>query len=250
MRNFRDIHDQLIKKENDSSQNRPLTIVQVILLEIMQLLPVFTVYGMLELTDNVNVTMAAFFSGMCLLPLIYCFIYKKDIKSIYFGDGYEKIGHQLKQGAIAGAGVLAVALGSYYGFLGLNPGHHSWVMSRNIPVEKTFADTAIFFCVFSFVNPIMEEFFWRAFVLKSYSDRKLSYVLVSIHYAIYHWFSVYYITKDCLFATVAFIVIFGLGVILMYLREKSGMIAAVVTHVGADMAVAIIAAHIYSGIEI
>jgi len=216
----------------------------------MQLFPIFSVYGMLELTHNANATMATFFLTMIALPLIYCFIYKENIKSILVGDGMDKIGHQLKQGAYAGFGILAIALGSYYGFLGLDSSHHSWIMSRNIPVGKTFFDTALFFFVFSFLNPLIEELFWRAFLLKSYRNRKLAYVIVTLHFALYHLFSANYIAQNWLFSTAATFSILILGAILMYLREKCGMVTAVLAHAGGDMAVAIICWHIYSGIEI
>lgn len=238
------------KHEKESVQKQPLTFTQIVMLEIMQLLPIFSVYGMLELTDNANATMATFFMTMITLPLIYCFLYKENIKSILMGDGLNRIGHQLKQGSLAGFGILAIALGSYYAFLGLDSSHHSWIMSRNIPVKKTFFDTALFFFVFSFINPLLEELFWRGFLLKSYRDRKLSYVIVSIHFALYHWFSVNYITQNWLFSTAATFSIFVLGAKLMYLREKCGMVAAVLAHAGADLAVAIIVWHIYSGIQI
>jgi membrane protease YdiL (CAAX protease family) len=253
MRNLNcDILNQVNKKDDVESlqEKQPLTFTQLALLEVIQLSPLFTVYGMLELTHNANITMAAFFISLIGLPILYSFIYKKDIKSTFFGDGMDKIGHQLKHGVLGGFGILAITFGSYYAFLGLGEDNHSWVMSRKIPVKKTFVDTAIFFLVFSFINPVLEELFWRAFLLKTFRDRKLAYVNITIHYALYHWFSIYYISSNCFFSTFITGAILILGAILMYLREKCGMVAAVLTHSGADMAIAFVCWHIYSGVQI
>lgn len=239
----------IVKKKHVAKQES-LSLTQHLLLEIMQLLPIFTVAGMLKLTHNANPTMIVFFIGVTVLPLIYCYLYKQSIKSILFGDGMDRIKLQIQQGLLGCFGILAMVMGSYYAFLGLDPGHHSWIMSRNIPINKTFVDTATFFVVFSFLNPIMEELFWRAFLLKSYRHREFAFVSITIHYAIYHFFSIQYIIDNYLLSAAATTAILWFGAVLMYLRERYGMVTAMLTHVGGDLAVALLATHIYTGYQI
>lgn len=252
MRNlYGDILKPLVKgKDVSSFQEKPVSSLQVFLLESLHLLPILTTYGVVSITHDAIITLIAFFSGMTVLLWIYCSFYKQDMKSIWFGDGLEKRGQQLKLGALGGFGILALLLGVYCGFLGIEPLYTQWRDSLNIPVKRTLLNGVVFVFLYSFINPVLEELFWRAFLLKGYQNRKLAYVSTTFHYALYHFFVVYYIANEWIFPSIATVAILVFGALLMYLREKHGMIAAIVTHAGADLAVAIACCHICSGITL
>ncbi|MBN2200877.1 CPBP family intramembrane metalloprotease, partial [bacterium] len=101
----------------------------------------------------------------------------------------------------------------------------------------------IFLIVMSFINPVVEELYWRGYFfhrLKSRMPAGRSAVVSAIFYASYHFVttaSLFSLNIGILFTTV----IFGAGVFWGILREKSGsVIGPIIIHMAADWAVMII----------
>jgi hypothetical protein len=69
------------------------------------------------------------------------------------------------------------------------------------------------------------------------SDFKLK-LFINCFYTSYHWFVVEYIFGwRC--ACAAVFIIFGLGMVLDYVKEKVGLVASIIVHMGADLGVVI-----------
>ncbi|MDO5479591.1 MAG: type II CAAX endopeptidase family protein, partial [Clostridia bacterium] len=154
-------------------------------------------------------------------PAVYAFFDKElSIKPLF-----KLKGKGLLLAVFLGVGVYAVILGGYLLLKDVfDFGNITGALTKNIGVTgKNFIYVSIYI---SFVNSLLEEFFFRGFAfltLKNVSSRKFSYIFSAGVFAIYHvammtgWFSL----------PVFIIVMAGLfvgGLIFNYLNEKSGTV--------------------------
>ncbi len=156
-----------------------------------------------------------------LVPLIYSFIDKKvKIKSVFKFDK-----KQFLISLALGLGLYGIILGAYFvvrpffDFSGIAES-----LSSTAGVTK---DNFLFVALYiSFINSLLEEFFFRGFVfmnLKNGSTRVLAYVVSSVCFSLYHvammigWFNI------GLFALVVVALAVG-GAIFNLLNEKHGSI--------------------------
>ncbi len=156
-----------------------------------------------------------------LFPLIYSF-YDKEIK---IGEVFKPKKSGIKTALILCVLVYAVILGGY--FLTKNIFDYSGIvdsLTNNIGVT---GNNFIFVSLYiSFVNSLLEEFFFRGFAfltLKRITGRTFAYLFSAAVFSVYHiammigWFSVglFLIVMAGLFAG---------GLIFNYLNEKSGTV--------------------------
>jgi len=96
----------------------------------------------------------------------------------------------------------------------------------------------ILLCIeFVLLNPIIEEIFWRVFCDQFTGAGKtfLQKLDLSFHYAVFHWFVIYFICQDVLLSTLGFMFIWFLGYILTITKQKAGLITAMLIHLGVDL---------------
>jgi len=74
------------------------------------------------------------------------------------------------------------------------------------------------------------------------SDFKLK-LFINCFYTAYHWFVIEYIFGWRM-ATLGVAVIFALGTVLDYIKERVGLVASIIVHMGADLGVVIVFADI------
>jgi len=94
------------------------------------------------------------------------------------------------------------------------------------------------FIEFVFINPIVEEVFWRVFcdLFTGQGKTLLNKLDVSIHFAFYHWFIAYFLCQDVLLSTAGFFGIIALGYIITLIKERAGLITVMILHLGVDLA--------------
>ena len=155
------------------------------------------------------------------VPAIYAFFDKElSVKPLFKLNS-----NGLLLAVFLGVGVYAVILGGYLLLKDVfDFGNITGALTKNIGVTgKNFIYVSLYI---SFVNSLLEEFFFRGFAfltLKNVSSRKFSYVFSAGVFALYHvammtgWFSlpVFIIVMAGLFAG---------GLIFNYLNEKSGTV--------------------------
>jgi len=90
---------------------------------------------------------------------------------------------------------------------------------------------------FVILNPIIEEVFWRVFCDSFHGQGRtfLQKLDLSFHYAIFHWFVIYFICQDILLSSLGFLFIWFLGYILTLTKQKAGLITAMLIHIGVDL---------------
>ncbi len=118
------------------------------------------------------------------LPLLFCL---RD-KSISFKNLFKANKKSISRALILGICVYGIILGAYF-ILGpfFDMSMITTSLENNIGVNKSnFVFVAIYI---SFVNSLLEEFFFRGFAflsLKEVSNRKLSYIFSSLAFSLYH----------------------------------------------------------------
>ena len=170
-----------------------------------------------------------------ILPALYSF-YDKDIR---IKDLFSPEKRGIKSALILAMLVYSVILGGY--LLLKNIFYFSaitWALTKNIGVTgKNFIFVSLYI---SFVNSLLEEFFFRGFAfitLKRITGRKFAYLFSASVFAVYHvammigWFK----------ADIFLIIMAGLfagGLIFNYLNEKSGTIyPSWLVHIFANFAI-------------
>lgn len=104
-----------------------------------------------------------------------------------------------------------------------------------IPVKDNFFYLLTFLILFAFINPILEEWFWRLFLQKTYSDSEKNKWLLNINYTLFHWFIFCYI-MDWRIATGITTTFFSIGKSFDYIKGKYGFITNCITHFGLSLA--------------
>jgi len=221
------------------------TKTQFAVLELIQLLPCFVVWGILNTTHDGIVTLLAFFLVLLGAPLAYCQYYDIDLRVMIL-SGLHNRKSQVIQGTLAAIGIISIMVGAYFAFWNAHLANQAFILTLNIPLRRTFSVCVTFFIIFSFVNPVLEEFFWRVFLAKNMVKNELYNMWVSVHYALYHVFVIQYIVQDWLVAGVVMIGLIGLGRFFAYLRDQKGIIVSILAHLGADMGIAIFYSHVFS----
>jgi len=116
----------------------------------------------------------------------------------------------------------------------------NFVLNMRLP---NFSDSFYVFLLlvdFVLVNPVVEELFWRIFCNlfiedSSFKGRHIS----ALHFALYHWFVIYYISQSALIASTLAFSIFILGHLFTEIKKRYGILACIIVHIGVDLSAGI-----------
>ena len=230
--------------KSDAALLKGPSVLQYIILEIIQFFPVVIMCTVLRHTGDGLMSVLAFFVFLAVTPHLYCSVFKKDAKLMLAQElGEKKL--QTKIGLAAGFALCAAMFIGYLVLFYFDVSIRQIALDANVPLRKETSVAAIFFVLFSFVNPVLEELFWRVFLAKCYPKTEFYNIWVTLHYTFYHVFVLYFIFQEYPIITVCVTVIIMLvGRLFIYLRETMGFFAAVFAHLGVDMSVALMFAHL------
>jgi len=216
-----------------------LTFKERIVLEGMMLTPVAVVFLVLYTTHSFVLTLLGFHIALVAYPII--FAKKKGMNIDWIGilkQDLQKYARKLNQDINYVAIPTAMITASYVGFRIAFP-DYAYHQLRVPSIHDTL--TAIILIEFIFINPVVEEVFWR-FFCDLFTGRGKSIfhkIDVAFHFALYHWFVVYYMSSDFYVCTAGAIALFGLGYTLTLVKQKYGIVTAMIIHVGVDLAAGI-----------
>jgi len=228
---------------DEKKMKRPNTHVQLtktekILFELIQLSPVFVVLSLLFTTSDFLLTLVVFHVLLIYLPLL--FLKKKKMEHALLPkiNEHKKLDAAKKYGffffIVPLVGIVFTHLIFKTLFL------KDFIADMKLPSFSSPLYTILLFIDFVIVNPVVEELFWRIFchlfVEESTWRGKLN---IAFHFAIYHWFVVYYISQSALIATLIAGSVLLLGSLLTELKKRYGIFAAIIMHVGVDLAAGI-----------
>lgn len=197
--------------------NNKKTIVSIIIIVLFSciLMSITDIYIKLDYF-NKSFLKLILFGG---LPLIYCLFHKKISLKDYFKVGCKK---QLLLSLLLGLVIYIFIISAYFivrNFIDLDEISNS--LGKSLKVGK---DNFLFVAIYiSFINSLLEEFFFRGFVflsLKKYSPRIFAYVFSAFAFSLYHiaiiinWFNIF----------LFLLILFGLviaGILFDWLNEKN-----------------------------
>ncbi len=93
------------------------------------------------------------------------------------------------------------------------------------------------------LNPLLDEWLWRVFYLKSMPDTYLQKVGINIFYASYHGVILFY-CQGLFSALVGISSYMSLAASLTFIRERHGFITCVITHLGINFALMLVLADV------
>jgi len=230
-------------KEDKAMLNSKLQLTkrERVLLELIMLSPIIIVFTVLHTTHNFILTLFLFHVALTVFPLM--FLKKKNIhinwKSLLLQD-LAKNTRNLKNDVklIAIPAILLTSV--YVAYRTVFP-DYPYHRLRLPSINDQF--TAILLIIeFILINPIVEELFWRFFA-DLFTGRGKTFIHkldACFHFGFYHWFVAYFLCQDLVLSTGGFIGVFTLGFVLSYVKEKYGLITAMILHVGVDLAAGIV----------
>lgn len=207
--------------------------------------PTVMIFIGLSYLESIPMTFLLFYCWLFFIPLI-TYIKHSSIKEAFVHSIKNGIGVKpLLVGAISGV----ICLLSIYTSVALLQGH-LFDMNRlsNLLIQWGFSGSKVwlFILVLSFINPILEELYWREFMYKRYLDRlgvPKSVILTSFFYALYHML-VLIPLFDMPFSIIATIPIFFAGLLWGYFRVRlSSIIAPIISHTLADLGIIFVYLH-------
>jgi len=218
-----------------------LTLKERAVLEVMMLTPIAVVLAVLYTTHSFVLTLLGFHIALVAYPII--FAKRKNVNIDWVGllkQDLQKYARKLKQDMNLIAVPTGMIVGCYVGFRIFFP-DYAYHALRMPSINDTI--TAIILVIeFIFINPVVEEVFWRFFcdLFLGQGKTVLQKVDVAFHFALYHWFVVYYMCSDIYLTTVGACSLFVLGYILTVIKQKHGLVTAMIIHVGVDLAAGIV----------
>jgi len=207
--------------------------------------PTVMIFIGLSYLESIPITFLLFYGWLFFIPLT-TYIKHSSIKEAFVHSIINGIAViPLLVGVISGV----ICLLSIYTSVALVQGH-LFDMNRLsiLLIQWGFSGTKVwlFILVLIFINPILEELYWREFMYKRYFDRigvTKSVMLTSFFYALYHML-VLIPLFDMPFSIIATIPIFFAGLLWGYFRVKlSSIIAPIISHTLADIGIIFVYLH-------
>jgi len=218
-----------------------LTIKERAILELMMLTPIAVVLAVLYTTHSFVLTLLGFHVALIAYPII--FSRRKNVNIDWIGllkQDLQKYVRKLQQDMNLLAVPCAMIVGCYLSFRIVFP-DYAYHTLRMPSIHETVT-AVILFVEFVFINPVVEEIFWRFFcdLFLGRGKTILNKMDVAFHFALYHWFVVYYMTSDIYLTTVGAGALFVVGYGLTLIKQKYGLITAMIVHVGVDLAAGVV----------
>lgn len=197
--------------------------------------PTLMIFLGLPLLHNVVITFSLFYGWLLFVPLLVIYWNKKS--EIHLEVPFSK--KIIAIGVISGC----ICLTAIYGFVYV---FQSSVLDvpelRQLLADWDFSGSKIILLILilAFINPILEEFYWREFMYKrllQHIGHTLSILVTSIFYSLYHFIVVMEIFSFP-FNALAVIPVFLAGIMWGIFRLKLNSIAAPITsHCLADIGI-------------
>lgn len=128
---------------------------------------------------------------------------------------------------------MAVLLASYLIYYEFS---FSSIISARVPIIYNPAYLSVLLLALVFLNPLLEEWFWRIFLSKTLDERERKLDIINLHYGIYHFYIIYYVVglKSAVMFTITYL---SFGRSMQFMKAKYGYISCVFTHVGLSLGV-------------
>ncbi|EGR31537.1 hypothetical protein IMG5_107570 [Ichthyophthirius multifiliis] len=153
------------------------------------------------------------------------YILKQNSLKAFFLSEFENRIQQIKYGITFGA-VMFILLLLYYIFL--YEFKHNMLQHLNLPIQFSALYLFTFLIIFQFINPILEEWFWRIFLEKYLGQKNIN--IIHIGYTLFHLVALLQIMSLQLafFFATSF---FSLSRTFSYVKNNKGIISCIIGHI-------------------
>lgn len=193
----------------------------------------------LRLTNDALFTLSFFEICLLIFPYIYCKLLQKEKnqkKREYFLNEFD---HRLSQTIIGVLFLFLTIIAMVIIYSGVLEFKSSLISRLQLPMKFELVHLFALGIVFGIINPVVEEIYWRVFLVKTYSDNIYSRLFINFSYCSYHFFVVEYIFGWKL-GLIGMVCVFVLGLVLDEVKRRMGLIAAILLHMGVDFGVVMI----------
>lgn len=131
--------------------------------------PIFVTISVLHFTNDALTTLLSLQAiSYLLIPYLYInYLSKEGEISPYFMNEFQNRMYQIKSGVSLFASAFGLVVVSY---IILFEFRHKLLMIISIPIKYNFIYIFLFFIFYGIINPVLEEWFWRIFVPKTYPN--------------------------------------------------------------------------------
>jgi len=217
-----------------------LTKKERLALELIMFSPIFIVFAMLYTFHSYLGTLIAFHVALTVLPILFLKYKNVNINWVaMFKQDLIKYTRNLNNDLILAAAPSVLFSGFYVLYRNLFP-DYDYSALRMPSVNDHFI--AICLAIeFIIVNPIVEEVFWRVFCDAFCGQGRTiaQKVDVSLHFGLYHFFVAYFISQDFALSAAGCFAVCALGYVLTIVKQRYGLITAMIVHIGVDLAAGI-----------
>ncbi|EAR96195.1 CAAX protease self-immunity protein (macronuclear) [Tetrahymena thermophila SB210] len=208
----------------------------IVLLEIVMLSP--TVIILLSNFYNLNILVTLLIQlGVVLIGLPWLAMKILNCPLIYFL--YNELEHVTKQIHNGFIFFLSIFFSIILGYLFLSQNYQKLLKVQNDKSELFIMTSCM---VYSLVNPIFEEWFWRIFVRKIWNRQEREYknLYISLHYAAAYGVLIYSLSSSQIITYCLTLFFFLANEVFQIIGEKSGIISSMLAQMGMHIAVSII----------
>jgi len=218
-----------------------LTLKERLVLEFLMFSPVFIVFAVLYTTHSFLSTLVAFHIALTVGPILFLRYKKIHIDWVaMLKQDLIKHARNLNNDLMMAAAPSAFFVVVYVIFRNKFPDYD--YSALKLPSVNDQVIAILLAIEFIIVNPFVEELFCRVFCDKfTGNGRTIANKLdVSIHFGIYHFFVCYFLSgQDIILSLAGMGAIMTLGYILTVVKQRYGLITAMVIHIGVDLAAGI-----------
>ncbi|NEW05649.1 CPBP family intramembrane metalloprotease [Paenibacillus sp. SYP-B3998] len=146
---------------------------------LLLIAPTISIYAGLYLFQSVPVTFALFYGCLLLIPILFksmglrCLTYKASVLNISIGIGL---------GALC---LVSIITGGVLFHNELFDSSQLWLLLKNWGFTGEY--TVLLVLVLTLVNPVLEEMYWRGFILQKLDKIKYKVTISSLFYSLYHF---------------------------------------------------------------
>lgn len=203
-------------------------------MSIIQLSPtVITLSSLLVFKDALTAVVILLLVCYLAIPYLYIkYLSKEKEITVYFLNEFQDRMNQIKIGISLFGSAFGLIFFSYFMMYEFK---YNFLMMISFPVKYEALYLFVFALLISFVNPVLEEWFWRIFLQKTYRNSDNNKILLNINYTFFHFVLLCQI-MDWKYAVGMMTNFFSIGRSFDYIKEKYGIITCMITHIGMSFA--------------
>ena len=171
--------------------------------------------------------------GYLLVPYLYIrYLSKEGEVQAYFLNEVQDRFNQIKTGLSLFASAFGLVV---FAYILLFEFRLNLLMILTIPIKVSAIYIFAFFVLYGIVNPVLEEWFWRIFVPKTYPDSERNKWLLNLNYTFFHYVIIGYI-MDWKYAIGVTSTFYSIGQSFEFIKKKYGIITGMICHLGMSLA--------------